>query len=299
MNKLSIEDLEGIFNEFSSIEEIASGGFKTVYDVCGPNGREALKVVSIPDGSGARDKQKYREECIGRIQREVDTLKKCQCPFMVNTGTIGLQNHVVGGLNYAIYSEEFLNGSDLWRLLRSPGHQPPESEVKQLMKCLVLCIQELWSLRTVHRDIKPLNVLRIDGDVDRPFVLIDLGIAFALEETALTHMGSQREPMATYRYIAPEQCVPQRRSSLDYRCDLYSAALTVFEYSTGVHPVAGEGDDMLRTIQRALHNPAEKLKNLRSDFSDSFCDMIDGLLNKRPHLRPANFIDLVRQLEVS
>jgi len=38
---------------------------------------------------------------------------------------------------------------------------------------------------TFIRDIKPKNVIRLD-DANRPFVLLDLGIAFSVRETPLT-----------------------------------------------------------------------------------------------------------------
>ena len=69
--------------------------------------------------------------------------------------------------------------------------------------CLLRCVQELWRHGYVHRDIKPHNVMRT-GNPDRPFVLLDLGIAFAVNETSLTFRPGERMPVATYRYLAPE-----------------------------------------------------------------------------------------------
>ena len=46
-------------------------------------------------------------------------------------------------------------------------------------------IRELWGHGYVHRDIKPKNVMKLKAP-NREFVLLDLGIAFAVNETALT-----------------------------------------------------------------------------------------------------------------
>jgi len=296
MQKLTITQLNGLFPQYSNIEEIAEGGFKTVYKATLPDGIEALKVVSIPDGSVTDDHQRFRDECIGRVEREVGILNDCHSPYLVKVASLQLNHHTIEGNDFVTYSEEFLPGANLWDILRTATDRPSEAEVKQLMSCLLHAIKELWNLRVIHRDIKPLNVIRL-GNQDRPFVLIDLGIAFAIRETALTFNASHRDPVATFRYIAPEQCDPRRRANLDYRTDLYAAALTVFEFATGQHPVARDTDDRMLTVTRALLEPPKRLEALRADFSTPFCRLINQLLNKRPSLRPANIDHLIQLTE--
>jgi hypothetical protein len=107
----------------------------------------------------------------------------------------------------------------------------------------------------------------------------------------------ERMPLATYRYLAPEMMNPNFRDTLDYRCDLYTAAMTVFEYGAQRHPLARNKDDMMRTISRALHQPAESLANLRPDLTADFCQTIDQMLKKKPALRPANLNMLINRME--
>ena len=73
---------------------------------------------------------------------------------------------------------------------------------------------------------------------DRSYVLLDLGIAFSIVDTPLTFDPSHRLPPGTYQYIAPEILQPNFRESLDFRSDVYAAALTVYEYAAGQHPLA-------------------------------------------------------------
>jgi serine/threonine protein kinase len=135
---------------------------------------------------------------------------------------------------------------------------------------------------------------RDEADPARPFVLIDLGIAFGLLETGLTIQGVPR----TNRYLAPEMSIPDFRSNLDYRTDLYTTALTVYEYAAGKHPIAEDSDDDMLTITRALHQAARPLQDARPDFSPEFCKLIDQLLKKKPSLRPANLDWLIAQTEI-
>lgn len=290
--KLSPSELTPLFNQFRDLREIGFGGFKTVYQGTVHGVSEVLKVVSIPAPDDPKDKDqiRFQEECAARVRREVGILSRCQSPFLVKLGSVPLAEHVINGYTYSIYSEEFLDGPDLWKLIKANGVLPTEGEAKLLMRCLLEAIKEIWVRRFIHRDIKPHNVIKLD-DPNRPFVLIDLGIAFGLLETGLTIRGVPR----TNRYLAPEMANPDFRSNLDYRTDLYTTALTVFEYAAGKHPIAHDGDDDMRTISRALHQAAIPLQDARPDFSPEFCRLIDQLLKKKPSLRPANLDWLIEQ----
>jgi serine/threonine protein kinase len=191
------------------------------------------------------------------VSREVEILNRCTTPYLVKPASLALKGYNVSGGYYAIYSEEFLDGPDLWKLIRQKGTPPDEKEAKLLLRCLLLAIQELWSMRYVHRDIKPENVIKL-ADSHRPFVLIDLGIAFGLLATGLTVQGTP----CTARYLAPEMANPAFRTSLDFRSDLYTSAITVFEYVTGQHPVARDSDDLIRTVTRAINDPPKPLRSL-------------------------------------
>jgi eukaryotic-like serine/threonine-protein kinase len=289
--KLTIEQLAKLLPDFTEFAEIGEGGFKTVFKAMKNGLPEVIKVINIPR-TESEDEQRFHKESIGRVQREVKILNECGTPFLVKPASLPLQDREVNGSFYAIYSEEFLNGSDLWKLIREKGQLPSEAEAKLLLLCLLRAIQELWSKRYVHRDIKPQNVIKL-ADPNRPFVLIDLGIAFGLLETGLTVQGIP----CTARYLAPEMTNPAFRDSLDFRSDLYTSALTVFEYSTGQHPVAKDSDDVMMTLTRVVNDPAKPLGSLRSDFSPEFCSLIDQLLKKKPMLRPANLGKLISVLE--
>jgi serine/threonine protein kinase len=291
--RLSALDISPLFPQFCGLIEIGAGGFKTVFkgDVRGVP--EVLKVISIPRTDGSDEQEKYRDECFARVRREYGILERCETPFMVKLASIPLGEHEINGDFYSIYSEEFLDGPDLWKLIRAKSVPPDETETKLLMRCLLLAVKEIWSMRYIHRDIKPANVIKL-SDPNRPFVLIDLGIAFGLLETGLTVQGVP----CTARYLAPEMAIPNFRGNLDYRTDLYTIALTVFEDASGQHPIARDSDDPIRTVTRALHQPAKPLQDLRPEFSTGFCKLIDQLLKKKPALRPANLDSLIAQTEI-
>ncbi len=259
---------------------------------------EAFKVLALPPSSADELGAAFRTESIGRIRREVEALGKCRAPQLVKLGSIPPTQITIAKTDYVAYSEEFLEGEDLWALIRKTSGDPaktPEKELRLLMLSLLKAIEELWGLGYIHRDIKPANVIKTT-DPKRQFVLLDLGIAFSVQETALTY-NPQERIFATFRYMAPERTFPDQRDNLDYRSDLYSAALTVFEYGAKCHPYARAADDPIMTISRAINEPAKLLKSIRPDLSDDFCQCIDQLLKKKPALRPGSIARLVAKME--
>ena len=283
------------FPALVDLHEFARGGFKVVYTAMVGGNKEMFKLVCLPAvGQSDEEKKAYRKESLGRIRREVELLGKCRRPELVKLGNVPPTLVTIDGGEYVGYSEEFLNGDNLWKILRTRGAKPLEAEARLLLLCLLRAIEELWGQhRTIHRDIKPENVVKLP-DTTRPFVLLDLGIAYGLTEAALTRDGGAP---CTPRYLAPEMARPDFRRNLDFRSDLYTAALTVFEYSAQVHPLAKTQDDLIQTVSRALHQAPRRLKSERPDFSDAFCDLIDQMLKKKPQLRPSDLAALIATME--
>ncbi len=282
-----IDDIEPSF---------ATGGFKAVYRIAVAGRAEALKVVMMKRCGEAELEEANLREQAARVKREIEALGKCKRPEIVKLGTIAPQEFEAQSEQYLAYSEELLAGSDLWKLIRGQQQRPALRELLDLFVALVNCVEELWSLGYVHRDIKPHNVMKT-GDPRRLFVLLDLGIAYAVREVGLTYRPDDRLPLATYRYLAPEMMEPDFRDRLDYRTDLYTTGMTVYEYAAGRHPLARDADDLMRTISRALHQPPIPLQQHRPDLPGEFCDLVNGLLKKKPALRPANLGMLRQRLE--
>jgi len=292
------QELAKLFPHIHTLSLIDSGGFKTVYRAETAHGCEALKVVHIPPLSTPDARAAMRVEAYGRVKRELEALRTCAVPELVRLGSVVAREVEIGGNDYVVYSEEFLEGANVRQLIRTPHEFPDECELRVLLVCILRVIKALWRNGYVHRDIKPENIIKHKSQ-ERPFVVLDLGIAFCVRDTALTYDPASRLPPATYRYIAPEMLRPNFRETIDYRSDLYSAALTVYEYAAKCHALARDSDDLMATLGRALAQPAVPLEKHRPGLAGSvLCRYVNDLLRKQPALRPARIDSIINELEI-
>ncbi len=304
LNKKVLQEIQSrIESDFSciisSVQYVKTGGFKHVYKA-EVNGKiEALKIFEIPDLSQHPDSEEVRKEIVGRALREINILNDCSSPEIVKLGSITTTDYEIGANRYIVYSEEFLEGKDLDNIIKEENITPGEDELKILFLSLVKAIQEIWNLKQwVHRDIKPANVMKTK-DTKRPFVLLDLGIAYSARGTRLTFNPLNRMPIGTHRYMAPERLIPSQMHNIDYRSDFYSAAVSVFMYASGKHPLRiGIKEQYEHTFYKTLNELPTPLKDLRTDLSDDFCELVDNMMNKRPALRLSNFSLIINRLEL-
>ena len=301
-DKPNIADVAPHVPEAALLEEIGEGGFKVVYRARIGESVEAVKLVRIPCGEGgekARDedfengKDSVREENVRRIRRELKILQDCETPCLIKLGSIQPRECQIAGCDYVLYSEEHVPGESLRTRIRA-GHRPDVGELACLGKCLLMAIQELAGRNVIHRDIKPDNVIQTEFQ-DRPYVLLDLGIAFQVGGTPITQ-DTHRIPGTLY-YIAPEMLDAGFRQNIDYRADLYAAGLTLYEYGSGEQPFARQDDPQYTTLYRIKTQTPKALQELRPDLPPAFCGLVDQLLKKLPALRPSNIGALLKRME--
>ena len=294
-----LERLQEALPKIRDIEFLKEGGFKAVYKGTIEGATEAIKVIYIPevedeDEEPSVEEEQNRNEMIGRVKREVKSLDRCRrCEYLVHLGNLQPFMCQIDGCDYMIYSEEFLDGPTLHARIRE-GHRPDFAESKLLTICLLKAIEVMRNKDLIHRDIKPSNIIALD-DPDRPFVILDLGIAFERGGTSLTRNPSLRQ--GTLPYMAPEMFDPRFRVIMDYRSDLYSAGVTVYEYVSGIHPIARKADDEFTTVGRITNVTPDPLISRRDDLPGKFCQLIDQLVKKLPALRPADIGRTLNRLE--
>jgi len=292
---IAVTVLAAAFPDLKGFVYVNAGTYKTVYRVTRPDSvEEVLKVIRLPLEGGTDDEKAIRRQELGRAQREVSLLRACKNPLVVKLGSVQPALRELEGDDCLVYTEELLPGQELKAVIKR-NNLPTAVEIKRLLMCLVQAIRSLWTVQsTVHRDIKPGNIFAT-GLADRPYVLLDLGIAYNVKEPGLT--AKAEFVPATPRYMAPEMLDPNFRENLSYRADLYAAGVTVFEFATGgIHPLARTADDLVQTITRILHQEPRRLGKERSDLPPGLTNLVDQLNKKNPALRPGNLNLLLEQL---
>lgn len=285
-----IEKVKQVAPEAENLGEIGSGGYKVVYKALVSGKIEALKLVQIP---GDESDETIRDENLRRVARELDTLSECKNPYLVKLGSIPPRPCEIDSLEYMLYSEEYIPG-DTIREMIVKDYRPSRQELAELGACLLKAVQELAVMNIIHRDIKPDNIIKTNNP-ERPHVLLDLGIAFQIGGTRLTR-NSVRIPGTLY-YIAPEMLDQGFRQNLDYRADLYTVALTLYEFASADNPFAHRGDPQFTTLYRIKTQRPKPLLELRNDLPPEMCRLIDQLMRKLPALRPANLDQLIKEME--
>lgn len=288
-NKPSIDDLKKSLPNIEIMEELGAGGFKIVFRSKINRKTEALKVVYIP--SDPSDEH-IKEDNTRRLVREIQLLNRFNTPYLVKLGSLAPKEIKIGTADYVVYSEEMLEGQSIRQRIHAKV-QPNLHELAIIGRCCLLAIREMWEHNVIHRDIKPDNIIASNED-ERPFILLDLGVAFIVGGTPLTR--DPRGVPGTLYYLAPEMFEQNFRESFDLRADMYALGLTLYEYAIGENPFMRREDAQFTTMHRICVEPVPPLRTKRPDLPAEFCSTIDQLLKKRPALRP-NIRNVIRGME--
>ena len=283
MNTLETLNFQG----WNVLRKLGRGGFKDVYEIEKQSKKEALKVSFLEDTSIAdtAEQEQFSNEIIARTEREIQLIRKYGGNEVVSLGSISGQRTIFDEKEAYLYSEEFLPGTVLNKLIqknKQSQERPAWKDILCLYKTGIAILNRFFADGIIYRDIKPQNIMATDI-TNRPFVFFDFGIAFLTQGTSLTQrtLGP-----GTLRYRAPETLDANYRGLLDVRSDLFSLAATVFEFATNKHPIhegaVGEGE----TIYRLMKQVAIPLELERKDLPLEFCNLINMSLKKRPALRP-------------
>lgn len=268
--------IKEIIEKNSNIKIISgpfNGGQKEVYK-CEINGKEnALKFIK---STVAGDEGEIR------CEREINTLSICNSKYLIKLGEIPYTEVAEGGNNIVYYSEEWVNGYELYSLL-SEGKLLNEESAKKLAIEISFAIEELWKHNKIHRDIKPLNIMYDESN--ECYILLDLGMVFDSAEDALTRYGCIP---GTLGYYSPEQFDLSRKNDLDFRSDLFCLGIVLYQMLTGTHPFIEKGDTNQDVFTKIKTLTPPSLKKYRSDISEEFEKVIFRLLRKRPSERYRN-----------
>jgi len=208
----ALESLPGKIGPYRLIEKIGQGGMGVVYLARDAESRPvAVKVLgpAVTEDPNARR----------RLFREVETMRRVRGRYVAE-----ILDADVGGPSPYIVTR-YVPGRTLDDLVREHGPLSGAALVR-LATGLAAAIAAIHAAGVVHRDLKPGNVMIVDGQP----VVIDFGIAHIPDATRLTQTGMV---MGTPGYLAPEVIEGQPSSGAS---DVHSWGATVTFAATGRQP---------------------------------------------------------------
>ena len=266
---------EGMFiqERYEIVDHIGSGGMADVYKAKDHklNRFVAVKVL----------KPEFREDkaFISKFQVEAQSAAGLAHPNIVNVYDVGDED----GIDYIVM--ELVEGITLKEYISKKGKLAVREAISIAIQ-VSMGLEVAHNNSIVHRDVKPQNIMiSTDGKVK----VTDFGIARAASANTIssTVMGS-------VHYSSPEQA---RGGYSDYKSDIYSLGITMYEMLTGHVPFDGD-----TTVSIAIKHLQEEMRSPREyvpDLPKSIVQIIYKCTQKSPDRRYNDMSELIRDLKES
>lgn len=140
-------------------------------------------------------------------------------------------------------------------------------------------------LNIIHRDISPQNVfITYEGDVK----VVDFGIAKAATQSTMTQVGMIKGKVA---YMSPEQA---EGKAIDYRSDIFSLGIILYELVTGQRMFQGDTMQILSKVRSGEFVSADQIVK---DLPDKLYEILNHALAKDAEKRYESCNDMLSDLE--
>jgi len=247
---------------YQLIERIGRGGMATVYLAYQESMRRevALKIMTLnEDASGDDD---FR----ARFVQEAKMIAALEHIHVLPVYDFGIQDNV------AYIAMRFLRGGSLADLI---DDGPIEvTRAVELFLQFAKGLSYAHSKGMIHRDLKPTNILM---DESGNAYLTDFGLAkFVDSQSNVTKTGNI---VGTPAYMSPEQL---RGDPIDYRSDVYSLGIVLYQMLTGQQPFSHETSDVVSVIYRNLEKQPPVPSALNPNIPLALQDIIFKAMQKNP-----------------
>ncbi len=247
-------------------ERIGRGGMGEVWRAREPAGeRVAVKLLAIDWATDPRGE--------ARLLREHAALEKLDHPAIVRARASG---RAPDGRPW--FSMELVQGA---RTLSAAVRDGLGVErALDALEDVAEALGHAHRLGVFHRDVKPANILLSPEGRAK---LTDFGIARKTANESMASLTATGQGLGTMVYMPPEQI--SEAKAVDPRADIYSLGVTMFELIAGIPPFKIE---TVEELVRASYEDAAPLTSMRSDCPPQVATIVQHMLKKEPHERPAN-----------
>jgi tRNA A-37 threonylcarbamoyl transferase component Bud32 len=232
-------------SRYRIIEEVGQGGMAVVYRAHDEKLRREVAVKVLHAHLLAEPESR------ARLEREARAVAKLN-----HDGILQIFDYSSEEATSSYIVTEFIEGQTLKQFLAN--RQLPVPELAGLIVIeLGEALSHAHSLGILHRDVKPENVMvRKDGVLK----LMDFGVAQVVDLERMTVTG---QILGSPAYMAPE--VLDGRT-LDFRSDVFSVGVMLYQMATGVLPFTGKNPhEVLRRVSDGKFADPRTVNRLVSD----------------------------------
>ncbi len=223
---------------------LGKGGMGIVYKALDRDLEDMVAIKTLRSEALSAD-----PSLLDRFKQEIRLARKITHPNILRTHDLG----ETGGLRYL--SMEFVKGITLKHLVEQDQLLPTPVALR-IAKQMCAGLAAAHEVGVIHRDIKPQNIII---EPTGGLKIMDFGIARLTQDRGMTATGTV---VGTPDYMSPEQA---RGIALDFRSDIYSMGVVLYEIFTGTLPF--EGDTPIAVVLKHVQEkpPAPQSKNPRID----------------------------------
>jgi len=226
----------------------------------------ALKTIRPAAHSDDDETKEFQQ----RFIREAQAAGILNHPAIVTVHDIG-QDESTGTSFIAM---EYVEGHNLKELL-AHGSPLPWEQITDIIAQIADAIDFAHSKGIIHRDVKPANIILIEGGRAK---ITDFGIAKIASGVA--NLTSTGQFLGTPNYMAPEQI---KGSPVDGRTDIFSLGICLYECLTRRKPFGG--DSLTSISYKIVHEPFPPLREINPDIPEAFEEIVARCLAKEPQKR--------------
>jgi serine/threonine protein kinase len=262
---------------YEIVEEIGKGAMGVVYLARDPLIGRLVALKTFRLGYSVKDQE--MEQFRVRFMREAQSAGILTHPNIVTIHDVVEASEE--GL--AFIAMEYVRGTNLKQILQS-GQPLSLDFVVEIIAQVGDALDYAHSNRVIHRDVKPANILITE---DRRVKITDFGIA-RIDTSNLTQEG---QLLGTPNYMAPEQI---QGKEVDYRADLFSLGVVLYEMLTRRKPFQGE--NLTVVSHRIVYDPFTPPRDYVQDLPPGVEKILDRALEKDPARRYQRARDLADDL---